>query len=504
MRISIWPALVCGSMLAATIGHPVLAAPPADETSETVSRADAIDDFETDEDSSSAAGLFSTNPYQPMQYVQGGVVPSEPGMFGPPAGTFSPGAFDPAMTAPNGWPETSPYTQYPRQETFNSNGLWQYNANGDTKIKHFLTTEYLYAYGLKPGNHYIGSNQNHALDWFPGAFGGPFQTQTTELFGNIFHDGFKSSLGFENPDGSGLTMSGFILFQNSVDNDLVSPHAIAGQPGTLLPMWGIIVDRPDGTGLILPFDTRFFQKFQQEVIGADADFYLAPFFDRHSFKLKMLFGAKYLRIHEDFYVQGDMSGLGYEVMPSSNQATGPFVDQGIGPYSTVIQSSTTNNLVGPHLGLRYDLGGDRFKIWGQSKIAVAADVEKMIVAGSNVGSYIQSTGTIANPNLVAGPFVQTGEVAPSVRHQTINTHISPIFDTSINVDFPGFAFIPWVNKWAIFQDATMRIGFNYVFVGEVARPANIINYNLSNPTINPGNRTWFEYSSVNFAVNWKF
>ena len=33
--------------------------------------------------------------------------------------------------------------------------------------------------------------------------------------------------------------------------------------------------------------------------------------------------------------------------------------------------------------------------------------------------------------------------------------------------------------------------------------ANIINYNILTPTIN-SNHTWFEYSSVNFAVNWKF
>ena len=506
MRIPLWPSLVCGSMLAAMIGNTVLAAPPADEPSDAVTQADADDDSDSLEDSSGATEAFGgLNPYQPMQYVQGGASPPDGGGFPPGGGGFGPGGFDPGMTAPNAWPETSPYTQYPRQETFNSGGLWQYNASDDTKVKRFLTTEYLYGSGLKPGNHYIGSIQNHAID----QPGGPFGTQTTELFGNVFHNGIKSAIGYENADGSGLTASGFVLFQNSVDNGLVSPHAIAGQPGTLLPMWGIIVDNPNGTGLILPFDTRFFQKYQQEVIGADADFYLAPFFTRESFKLKMLFGAKYLRIHEDFYVQGDNSGLGYGVTPGSNGITGPTIFQGIDPYSTVFQSSTTSNLVGPQLGLRYDLGGDKFKIWGQSKIAIAADVEKMIVAGSNVGSYVQQLQTTTNPNVVPGPaFNPTPQfnaaaAPPSVRHQITNTHISPIFDTSINIDFPGFSWIPYVNQWAAFKNATMRVGFNYVFVGEIARPANIINYNITDPTIHPA-RTWFEYSAVNFAVNWKF
>ena len=520
MRISLWPALVCGWMLAATIGNTVLAAPPADELSGSVTQADADDgdgdDSDSLGDSSGATEAFGGfNPNQPMQYVTegaagppdgrgfvpgGGFNPGgyDPGGYGP--GGFNPGGFDPGMTAPNAWPETSPYSQYPRQETFNSGGLWQYNASNDTKVKRFLTTEYLYGSGLKPGNHYIGSINNHAVDFLLGSPNGPFQQQTTELFGNVFHNGYKSTAGFENSDGSGLTVSGFILFQNSVDNDLVSPHAIAGQPGTLLPMWGITVDEPNGIATSLPFDTRFFQKYQQEVIGADADFYLAPFFSRETFKLKVVYGAKYLRIHEDFYVQGDNSGLGYAVSAGSNGITAPTIFQGIFPYSTVFQSSTTNNLVGPQLGLRYDLGGDKFKIWGQSKIAVAADVEKMIVAGSNVGAYVQSpsqTTLVPGQQFLAAPPL-------SVRHQITNTHISPIFDTSINVDFPGFSWIPYVNQWSVFKCATMRVGFNYVFVGEVARPANIINYNILNPTINPSSRTWFEYSAVNFAVNWKF
>ena len=508
MRISLWPALVCGSMFAATIGSAVQAAPPADKSFGAVSQYEDPDEPDADEESSPATeGFGGLNPNQPVQYAQDGTTPLDsrgpsPGSGGYGPGSYDQGSFDPSMTAPNAWPETSPYNQYPRQETFNSGGLWQYNANDDTSIKRFVTTEYLYGSGLKPGNHYIGAPGNQSLYWFLGQPGGPFQTQTTNLFGNVFHNGFKSSAGFEKADGSGLTVSGFILFQNSVDNDLVSPHAIPGQPGTLLPMWGIVVDNPNGSGTILPFDTRFFQKFQQQIMGADADFYLAPFFERESFKLKMLFGAKYLQIHEDYYVQGDNSGLGYEVMPGTNGITPPLVYQGINPYSTVIQSSTTSNLFGPQIGVRYDLGGDKFKIWGQSKVAVAADVEKMIVSGSNVAAYMAPLQTQVNPNVVPGPAFG-GTPPPSTRNVTNNTHIAPIFDTSINIDFPGFAYIPWVNKWAVFKDAYMRVGFNYVYVGDVARPANIINYNILTPTVNPAH-TWFEYSSVNFAVNWKF
>jgi hypothetical protein len=509
MRISLWPALVCGSLFAATVGNAVLAAPPAAKPSRAVTQVDADDEADSDEESAAATeGSGGFTPYQPMQYVQGGGAPPDGGGFAPGDGGPGPMGFDPAMTAPNAWPGESPYTQYPRQETFNSGGLWQYNANEDSTVKRFFTTEYLYGYGLKPGNHYIGSIQNHAVDFQHDAPYGPFEQQTTSLFGNFFHNGTKASTGFENPDGSGLTVSGFILFESSLDNGLVSPHAINGQPGSLMAMWGITVDNPNGTGTSLPFDTRFFQKFNQNIYGADADFYAAPFFERETFKLKLLFGAKYLQIHEDFYVQGDDSGLNYTVSPGSLAIGGivtPFLPPltAVAPYSTVFQSSATSNLVGPSLGLRYDLGGDTFKIWGQSKIAVAANDEHLTVAGSNVQSYVVPVfnNAVATP-LTNGPGVNAAN-APSTRQQLTNIHISPIFDTSINVDFPGFAWIPYVNQWAVFKNANMRVGFNYVYVGDVARPANIINYNILTPTIN-ATHTWFEYSAVNFAVNWKF
>jgi|GEM_PF-2576444 len=500
MRISLWPALVCGSLLAATVGNAVLAAPPAARPSRAIFQADSEDDAEDalEDAADEAEPMSGFNPYQQLQYVQGGASPN--------GGYVAPEvpAFDPRLTAPNAWPETSPYSQYPRQETFNSGGLWQYNASDDTTVQRFLTTEYLYGYGLKPGNHYIGSITNHSLYWFPGQFGGPFNTQTTELFGNFFHNGIRAATGFTNPDGSGMTLSGFTLFESSLDSDAVTPHAIRNQPATLLPMWGIIVDNPDGSGRVLAFDTRFVQKFTQNIYGSDADFYLAPFFERQTFKLRFLFGAKYLQIHEDFYVQGDNSGLNYSVAAGSTQVQVGFLDQGIAPYSTVFQSSTTSNLVGPQLGVRYDLGGDKFKIWGQSRIAVAANVEKMVVAGSNVGQYVEPGVVAGNAIGFVVPGPQFGAPPPpSVRHEQNNVHISPIFDTSINVDFPGFAWIPYVNQWAVFRDANMRVGFTYAYVGDVARPANIINYNMTDPTIN-ATHTWFEYSWVNFAVNWKY
>ena len=82
----------------------------------------------------------------------------------------------------------------------------------------------------------------------------------------------KATIGREYADGSGVWLSGFILFENFVDNGLVGYHATSGQLSTLRALAGIVVDKPDGTAFVLPFDTRFYQKFTQNVYGSDADF----------------------------------------------------------------------------------------------------------------------------------------------------------------------------------------------------------------------------------------
>lgn len=505
MRISLWPALVCGSMLAATIGNTVLAAPPTYEPSGAVTQADADDDMDDLDDLDDSPGATETsggfNPYQPMQYVQGGgAYPPDGGGYGP-----GPGGFDPGMNAPTAWPESSPFTQHRLEETYNSGGLWQYDTRDDFARTYYFGVDYLYGSGLKPGNHYIGSPQYHSQDFF---VGNPsiFPQQTTSLFGNFFHNGVLGRLGFENPDGSGAQVSAFALFESSLDNDLVMRHAIAGSVSSLTPLASIVFDNGDGTSTTTPYDSRFVQKFNQGIFGADADLYLAPFFQRQTFKVKFLYGAKYLRIHEDFAVVADDSNFGFV----TNGTTSSFVfAPGFPPYQTVITSSATSTLVGPHIGVRYDLGGDKFKIWGQSKIAVAANMDNLQVTGLNtVNPFFANPFGITPPVPIPG-FGPTFNKAyvPSSPHTVQNasgTHISPIFDTQINVEFPGFSWIPYVNRWDVFKNANMRIGYNFVFVGSVARPANIIDYRSFQPAVMPGARTWFEYSTVNFAVTWKW
>ena len=495
MRIPHWPALVCGWMLAATIGQTVLAAGPVRPASGGVFRADEDEDSDLDDDDlASGGGMGGYDPYETLQYAPptaSGLAPVPGSEFGPaPApGPFPPAPYAPGMGAPDAWPEDSLYNQHRLQQTYNNAGLWEYNNDDNFARQWYFSLEYLYGHGLKPGPHNIGSDDYHAQDVFPG-FPNIFPQQTTELFGNVFHQGLKPRLGFWNPDGSGFEFSGFILFENSVDNGLVKRHAIAGQLNTLSPLAAIVLDNGDGTATTVFFDTRFFQKFNQEIIGSDADYFTAPFFERKNFKLRMMYGAKYLRVHEEFFVRGDSSNLGFVV----NLATGQYnvVGPAFPPYQVQINASTTNNLVGPNLGIRYDLGGDIFKLWGFTKGGLFVDVEKITVAGLDV----------INPFFTSTPTFLP--ISPPTLHTRTTTHLSPFVETAIFVDFPGFQLIPWVCNMNFFKNAVMRIGYDFVFVGNVARAQSSIVYNTGDPLIRTDRRTWFSYNTVNFGVQWRW
>lgn len=495
MRISHWPLLVSGCMLAAMIGHTSLAAEPAGERSGAVYQSDeGIDGSGL---VGGQAGGFA--PYQAAQYVQegyeGGFAPPPNGYFGPPA------------APPNYWPQSSPFTQHRLEETYNDGNLWNYNTDDDFAVKHYFALDYLYGHGEKPGPHLVGNTNFANTQVFPGQPGLFPTPSTANTFSGPFHNGVMPRFGFENPDGSGIIVSGFYLVEHG---DTFIEKAGTTGPG-VSPLASIIVDGgPTLGGIALPFDTRFFMKNTQSILGADADYYFAPFFTRNSFKMKMLFGAKYLRISEDMYIEGDDSGLGYTVQNPTGSGgggggaqqpiIGPFL-QVTAPYATTINTQVINNLVGPMLGVRYDLGGDKFKIWGQSKVGLLADVEQITVTSSNVQQFKTALPIGVAPNMVAGPAANAPSVSSKVYQSA--THVSPVFDTSVYVQFPFFQIVPYVNQLSIFKTSNVRIGYNYVVVGEIARPMNSTYFALTNPGVQAG-RTWFGYNTVNFAIDWKW
>jgi hypothetical protein len=509
MRIHIWPALVCGWVLAAMAGQTAFAQRPGGERLGAVSQADAIDESDADDDASEEGGMpGGQNPFQPVQYD-----PNVYGGYGPGVAPVGPGYYGGGMPPANVWPEMSPYTQHRRTETFNDAGLWSYNTDDNFANTYFFTAAYLYGHGQKPGFHQIGDPNLHDTVFIPGDIQGPFAafpSQGTGIFNHVFHEGVQLRYGYWSPEGSGMVISGFVLAENNVNT---GRYIQIGSPANPIPLAGIIVNN-NGAGLLLPFDERFYQRYSQEILGADAEYYQASFLTRSFFNLKVAGGVKYLRINETFFVQGDDTGEGYQVnqggtttttgFPNLPSITTPTPITHLGPaYSTIINSSTTNNLVGPTLGIRYELGGNLLKFWGVSKFGLMADIEEITVSSANVNQFKTAIPFTFSPNVFTSSPDPNAQLIPT-RVTKTTTHLAPLVDASINVEVPIFSMIPVVNGWTFLKDAKFRVGYQYVWVGEIARAPAVIQYNLHKPTIRTDSRTSFGYDVINFAVDWKW
>lgn len=428
---------------------------------------DSIEDFDemTEEKHSNSwpSGARSALYDSSLAEDQGGIEPvaGEEEIFNPDSGAWT------------NWTDSDSQSELWDDDQFQHDRRW------------YAATELMLSWGLNPGNSLIGASQFRNLYFFPTA-PNTFPHQSTGVFPNQFHYGVRGRFGWDNPDDSGVMLSGFYVFKNQQNR---GPGRVfwGSDIYQLQPLASIPLN-DGGAGTVVPFDSAFVQKYDQNVFGGDIDAYLAPFFARPSFQMKLIFGAKYLQIHEQFSVQAGDSGLGYTVNTTNNTIDYSTVQYiGIPPYEMSINSSTTNRLIGPHIGLRYDLGDDLIKVWGQTKFAVAANFSETQLSGQNVVNGFQA-------------FAQQG---PPFSQTDNTTRVSTVFETSVYADFHLFSALPLLHRVAFLRAAQFRIGFDYLLAGDVSRPTNIINYDTPVPSLR-GNRTWFDLKTLTLGVNWTY
>jgi hypothetical protein len=385
----------------------------------------------------------------------------------------------------------------PGTEVNPSSSNWGSPPSGPTWVTEspgpavYFAAEYLLAWGKGPGDNLIGAAQYRNVPFFKG-HPIPFPQQFTSAFGDQLRQGVLGRLGWDNDDGSGFQFSGFDIFG---DQQNKGPGRVFH--GTDFQNLRTLATIPldDGhNGAIIspqaPFDSEFLQTYDQRIIGGDIDAYLAPFFTRPSFRLRFLWGAKYLNIRENFAVQAADSGLDYVVdLNTGAIVPGTVRNIGLPTNELSISSQTTSQLIGPQIGIRYDLASGGLNIWGQSRLAVAANRENLQIAGQGVTNNFQLPAAPAGP-----PFQQSSS----------STHVSPVFDTSLYMDFPLLSILPLINQASAFSQATFRIGYNFLVVGEIARPASIIVYKAPIPQLQSDSRTTFFLNTLSLGVNWTY
>jgi len=316
----------------------------------------------------------------------------------------------------------------------------------------------------------------------------------------------------------------------------------------LLNLRGLPLDDGSAFGVTSPYDLEFRLTSKSRTYGMSVSWILAPSFRTKKFMLRPTIGVRYMRLQESFRFYGQDSGLSYDNLEDFDEGTNTDVklhsppnnyddDQdGIVDNAALVEeasstgggggggntdefrfiiynnhdlmypiSATLNNvsysdLIGPEVGFRYDLGGAKFKLWGQTKLALTANTERLYLNGNNIGMVTRQPD-----------FIEPTEGDPTPNRfndRDRHTHVSEVIEQSFFAEAPVFAKIPVLRRSRLLSEANFRFGYTMLFVGHVARPSGSINWagNPSEglfPTIDV-NRSSFWTQNFSFSLNWSY
>lgn len=394
-----------------------------------------------------------------------GYYPPPPTAGYPPPMTMSPYT--------NYWPEVSPYSEPIMDKTYRQNGIWM-NEGVTGERKYFFSAEYLRTWFNRPGNDRIGDPKVYPLTGNAQAA----QPVTAHVFGNgndLTSDGTRAKFVIQNPDSSSLEFSAFWVaegqqvFQPLPPRNPFNPLNPSAERGFLG-----LEDGAFGTRLHFTDDFRLTYKAQSW--GADIVWTTMPAYEAVGFKFRPVFGVKYQTIREQF----DLFGASRDVFG--------FQD----PYITTLTSQTKSNLLGPQALVRYEIGGRNFTLSGNTGLAVMANREYVQLYGNNMkDQFFAAIPTPSNPKPNYFRDAQT------------HTHISPMFLQDFYFKGKVFKALPLLNDIPFLANADMLVGYNFVLVGNVARPTKVIDWRVDNPRIDLSRSRWY-MQAVTFGLNWQF
>ena len=380
-----------------------------------------------------------------------------------------------------------------------------------------------------------------------------FGAQDTGILANVMTSGgFRGTWGWTNPDDSGFEASGFVtapavsnwqLYDPRLDinqfsglyNPLLHLHAWFGLPlgdsGTNSVLTNLSGLASTGTGpngdtdgdgkygAVQPYDMGVFVRMTSQLMGANTDWYFNSIYEQRAIKVRPLLGAKYIFLREKFSFDGYDSGLGYTISaPATGSGgggnSGVSTNQGILSPSALdplfstpnvlhsqLISSDVSNMGGPEAGFRIDLGKSdaKFQMWGNTKFGALANVTQRQVSGFNIGNNFN----IISPNTV--PAMPNDPYATAFSNSKTSTTFSPMFEQSVNVKFPVFNLIPYLNKLEVFERAQVQAGYTFLYLGNVYRPENTIIWNQypKTPQLN-GTTSSFYNSNFSLGVQWDY
>ncbi len=320
-------------------------------------------------------------------------------------------------------------------------------------------------------------------------------------------------------------------------------------------------------GQTIPYDIYFDVKTTSQQIGTNLDYYFTPIFERKWIMINPSVGVTYMNVKESLSFLGIDSGLLYssagnlrnfkaQSFPNGiDDNTDGIIDNAIfiepGPSSVsssstssttsttsgtasvsmptpfalvpaTIDISTSSNIVGPTGGLRYLIGGKSFHITGETKFGIMADFEQIGLSGNNIGSTTRINGTpVTFPSgtvntLHGDAEYQQDLIIPTPANPNPNTfsssethaHVSPYFEQSFVAEAPVLQWIPYVNKISILSNAQFRLGYQFIWIGNMINTNQSVDYQGDPmagmfPTIQPTHSGWWTQNG-SIGVSWQW
>lgn len=424
--------------------------------------------------------------FPPGQFPQGQYPPGA-GPGGPPPGAYPGGGPPLPMPGPGGaapppgmnpWPRITPFENLFDQWK-NEDGSWLRETRNDPREYQF-SIEYMNTRLRQPGNQLIGATgQSFSFQPIDPNTGMPvppvfrgFSVSDFYKHANLKTEGLNVRLEAKNTDLSGFEANAW--WATDVEETSHGIGLFDGQAFALP-----VFDPTVAAGFAIPYDNVSIT-LNQQAAGATGTFFWTPLVDWDSLTIRPAGGIRYMFRREEFNFRGSDSGnVSLTLIPIDDAR---------------IQARVENQMVGPEIGFRYDVGGvreDRF-------LKISGKVVGGFLVNREAGSLYQQL--IGQPgNLVGVPSAAT-----VFTQRDVTAHLSPHISGSVNFEMRVFQYVPRIKDLTLFENAVLRIGFHYTKLGEILRPQNAIEYRgfPAFSELRYSQRTVWDIKHWNFGVNW--